>query len=164
MEFQGIERVDDRYVNQRKEGPLLQFYWDPVSDSNGKSYPGVVTQVRHFLHEVNDLRSSNVALMKDDFSRIQKTLRDKFRKNKVFRFLGNDFEEFIPQQFRNLQTMMSQLNKKVGCPEYKYGNPNDYLNLIKEHWSINPIPTRKYDFIPNWDQDHYWVGYYTTDP
>jgi hypothetical protein len=26
------------------------------------------------------------------------------------------------------------------------------------------MPIRKEDFMPNWDQDHYWTGYYTTDP
>lgn len=26
------------------------------------------------------------------------------------------------------------------------------------------MQTRQSDFIPNWDQDRYWAGYYTTDP
>ena len=60
--------------------------------------------------------------------------------------------------------MMGDLNKKTGCIEYKYGNPTDYLTSIKEYWSIHEIPSRKYDLMPNWDQDRYWVGYYTTDP
>lgn len=47
---------------------------------------------------------------------------------------------------------------------YKYGNPTDYLNLITTYYEKNKLPTRKYDFMPNWDQDRYWSGYYTSDP
>lgn len=50
------------------------------------------------------------------------------------------------------------------CLKYKYGNPKDYLQTIKGYWSENKLQTRQSDFIPNWDQDRYWSGYYTTDP
>ena len=53
---------------------------------------------------------------------------------------------------------------KDTCPMYKYGNPSDYLNLITSYYSKKKLPVRKYDFMPNWDQDRYWSGYYTSDP
>lgn len=89
-----------------------------------------------------------------------------YHKNKLFRFLGNDFEEFIPEEFQNLENVFQLLNKKENsqCPAYKYGNPLDYLATITQYYQNKNLPTRKYDFIPNWDQDRYWVGYYTTDP
>ena len=88
-----------------------------------------------------------------------------YGKNKFFRFLGNDFEEFITEEFVNLEESMRDMNGNFGsCPTYKYGNPTDYLNLIKTYYSNNKLPTRKYDFMPNWDQDRYWNGYYTSDP
>lgn len=63
FEFQAIERVDDRYIHQRNKNSSLEFYWAPVSDSNNLSYGGVVTYVRHFLHEVNNLRRTTPALI-----------------------------------------------------------------------------------------------------
>lgn len=62
---------------------------------------------------------------------------------------------------------MQILNKKqpnAQCPVYKYGNPSDYLSLLKTVYNQTSLPLRNFDFIPNWDQDHYWTGYYTTDP
>lgn len=59
---------------------------------------------------------------------------------------------------------LSQETRQSSCPAYRYGNPSDYLNIIWTYWKNNQLPTRKYDFIPNWDQDRYWAGYYTTDP
>jgi hypothetical protein len=55
-------------------------------------------------------------------------------------------------------------NNSKTCQIYKYGNPNDYLNLIKGQYDQKNMPVRANDFMPNWDQDHYWNGYYTTDP
>lgn len=26
------------------------------------------------------------------------------------------------------------------------------------------MKSREFDFMPDWDQDRYWAGYYTTDP
>lgn len=52
----------------------------------------------------------------------------------------------------------------MSCPKYKYGNPSDYLKLITKYYERHPLPNRKYDFMPNWDEDRYWTGYYTTDP
>lgn len=57
--------------------------------------------------------------------------------------------------------MLNQ-GKSTACPQYKYGNPSDYLELVKKTYS--DVPQRKFDFMPNYDQDHYWSGYYTTDP
>lgn len=61
---------------------------------------------------------------------------------------------------------MKDLNTKnsATCPAFKYGNPTDYLDIITKYYDKNTLPTRAYDFIPNWDQDRYWTGYYTTDP
>lgn len=50
------------------------------------------------------------------------------------------------------------------CPVFKYGNPSDYLSLMKNVYNQDSLPVRNFDFIPNWDQDHYWTGYYATDP
>jgi len=91
FEFQGIERIDDRYIYERKGGPLLEFYWSPVSDSNGRKYGGVVTQIRHFLHEVNDLRRENEQSIAFDFHKLEENMLKLYGKNKLFRFLGNDF-------------------------------------------------------------------------
>ena len=49
---------------------MLEFYWSAVSDSNGRKYGGVLTQVRHFLHEVNDLRNANVDGIVSDFRKL----------------------------------------------------------------------------------------------
>jgi hypothetical protein len=87
-----------------------------------------------------------------------------YKKNKLFRFLGNDFEEFITEEFTNLESGMNQLNEKSkDCPIYKYGNPTDYLDIIKDFYK-DSTPVREFDFMPNYDQDHYWSGYYTTNP
>ncbi len=61
---------------------------------------------------------------------------------------------------------MKELNGKSSqsCPIFKYGNPTDYLQLITKYYDLNSLPVRKYDLMPNWDQDRYWTGYYTTDP
>lgn len=88
-----------------------------------------------------------------------------YNKNKHFRFLGNDFEEFIPQEFENLEAALKEMNEGKGeCPMYKYGNPSEYVSLISKYYEENKLPTRKFDFMPNWDQDRYWSGYYTSDP
>ena len=52
-----------------------------------------------------------------------------YEKPKIFRFLGNDFEQFVTQEFTNLEDNFNELNKDTSqtCPEYKYGNPSDYL-------------------------------------
>jgi hypothetical protein len=49
------------------------------------------------------------------------------------------------------------------CPAFKYGNPSDYFNNVKIT-ADKGVSTRENDFMPNWDQDHYWSGYYTTNP
>lgn len=33
-----------------------------------------------------------------------------YKKNKLFRFLGNDFEEFIPEEFVKLEQAFDDLN------------------------------------------------------
>lgn len=53
---------------------------------------------------------------------------------------------------------------KASCPTFKYGNPTDYLGIISKYYQTSELKVRKWDFIPNWDQDRYWTGYYTTDP
>ena len=57
------------------------------------------------------------------------------------------------------------MNSKSGsqCPKYKYGNPSDYFKAIQAE-KKGKVPVRQSDFIPNFDQDHYWAGYYTTNP
>lgn len=50
---------------------------------------------------------------------------------------------------------------KGQCKKAKYGNPSDYFKYIKKE---EEIPVRESDFLPNFDQDHYWAGYYTTNP
>jgi len=92
-------------------------------------------------------------------------MRKLYKKNKLFRFLGNDFEEFIDQEFTNLESAFNKLNTdSPQCPVYKYGNPSDYLDVIKDYYSMQAVPVREFDFMPNFDQDHYWSGYYTTNP
>jgi hypothetical protein len=73
-----------------------------VSDSNGRKYGGVMTQVRHFLHEVNDLRHANIDGIVADFTKLEANMLKLYKKNKLFRFLGNDFEEFIDEEFTAL--------------------------------------------------------------
>jgi hypothetical protein len=58
--------------------------------------------------------------------------------------------------------VLNNENKKEGCTKYKYGNPSDYLDILKTLYT--EAPKREFDFMPNYDQDHYWSGYYTTDP
>lgn len=69
----------------------MEFYWNPKSDSNNLTYGGLVTHVRHFLHEVNDLRNTYPETVADDFKKLEKVMKKVYRKNKLFRFLGNDF-------------------------------------------------------------------------
>jgi hypothetical protein len=53
--------------------------------------------------------------------------------NKYFRFIGNDFEEVVPEEFSMLEKGMEELNNNgPKCPIYKYGNPSDYFKWIKE--------------------------------
>lgn len=54
---------------------------------------------------------------------------------KLFKFVGNDFEEFVPAEFKKLERAFATLNKnsKAECPKYKYGNPSDYLKVLEEH-------------------------------
>jgi hypothetical protein len=48
-----------------------------------------------------------------------------YGRSKLFRFLGNDFEEFIPIEFTNLEKAFQILNQNSnGCPTFKYGNPS----------------------------------------
>lgn len=54
-----------------------------------------MTLVRHFLHEVNDLRNTNPQAIVGDFKRLEENMKKLYQKNKLFRFLGNDFEEFV---------------------------------------------------------------------
>jgi hypothetical protein len=71
---------------------LLEFYWSPKSDSNGMKYGGIVTHVRHFLHEVNDYRRWNIGEQIRDYEQLEINMKKLYHKNKLFRFLGNDFE------------------------------------------------------------------------
>lgn len=91
-------------------------------------------------------------------------MRKLYKKNKLFRFLGNDFEEFVDEEFTNLEAAFVKLNSQnPQCPVYRYGNPSDYLDVIKKFYG-ETTPIREHDFMPNFDQDHYWSGYYTTNP
>lgn len=78
---------------------MLEFYWQPVSDSNGRKYGGLLNHVRHFLHEVNDLRRIPTMSVTNDFQNLESSMKKLYGKNKLFRFLGNDFEEFITEEF-----------------------------------------------------------------
>ncbi len=60
--------------------------------------------------------------------------------------------------------LLNERSHSKQCPIFTYGNPSDYLNLLKQEYSPKDMPVRQEDFMPNWDQDHYWTGYYTTDP
>lgn len=70
----------------------MEFYWQPVSDSNGRKYGGLLNHVRHFLHEVNDLRRISPSEVSRDFKVLKTNMKNLYNKNKFFRFLGNDFE------------------------------------------------------------------------
>ena len=164
FEIQGIERVDDRFINKRKNGSLLEFYWSAVSDSNGHKYGGVFTHVRHFIHEFVNYRQMNPGSVAQDHERISKTMKKMFRRKKMFRFVGNDFEEFIDKEFVTLEGALKDLNKNgKKCPVFKWGNPTEYFDWIKKE-PESKIPVREGDLLPNYDQDHYWTGYYTSNP
>jgi len=56
------------------------------------TYGGVLNHVRHFLHEVNNYRGTPPSQIASDYKEIENVMRNKYyRKNKLFRFLGNDF-------------------------------------------------------------------------
>jgi hypothetical protein len=67
-----------------------------VSDSNNRTYGGVYTHIRHFLHEYVSYRATNDFSIANDHKGVEKIMKKLYRKNKLFRFVGNDFEEFIP--------------------------------------------------------------------
>lgn len=67
-----------------------------MSDSNGRRYGGVYTHIRHFLHEFVDLRTENVNNIVNDYEKVNMIMNKLYRRKKLFRFVGNDFEEFIP--------------------------------------------------------------------
>ena len=124
--MQGIERIDDRYIYQRKDGSLLEFYWSAASDSNGLKYGGVFTYIRHFLHEFINYRQMSPASIANDHERMVTTMKKMFKGNKYFRFVGNDFEEFNEEDFKRMDDALVELNrKKTGdCSVYKWGNPS----------------------------------------
>jgi len=120
--------------------------------------------VRHFLHEYVSYRNANPFSIAEDHKGVEKTMKKLYRKNKLFRFVGNDFEEFIEDEFGNLEKALNKMNQggKSSCAHYKWGNPSDYFK-----WTNNSkaeVPVRASDFMPNYDQDHYWSGYYTSNP
>ena len=61
---------------------------------------------------------------------------------------------------------MVELNKDTlkACHRFKFGNPSDYLDSIKTVYNESNLPTREYDLLSNYDQDHYWSGFYTSNP
>jgi hypothetical protein len=63
------------------------------------SYGGVLNHVRHFLHEVNNLRNIGDGVLANDFKESIKVMKKYYRSNKYFRFLGNDFQEFKNEEF-----------------------------------------------------------------
>ena len=165
FEMQGIERLDERYIHERNGGPLLEFYWKTKSDSNNRVYGGLFTHVRYFLHEVNNLRNIPVDSTINEFKMVTSAMESLYKKKVSFRFLGNDFEEFIDPEFTHLESVMAKLSENSSqCGGYHYGNPSEYMDKIKQYWKSHPITTRENDFMPDWDQDRYWTGYYTTDP
>ena len=101
-----------------------------------------------------------------DFSRLSDNMKKLYHHPKFYRFLGNDFEEFIPGEFEKLETAFVELNKGStgACRRFKYGNPTDYLDSIKSVYNESNLPTREYDLLANYDQDHYWTGFYTSNP
>lgn len=102
FEMQGIERMDERYIHQRVGGPLLEMFWRTKSDSNNMTYGGLMTHIRHFLHEVNDYRNVPVQTTVADYQKITQAMEELYKKKILFRFLGNDFEEFIDSEFEHL--------------------------------------------------------------
>jgi hypothetical protein len=67
-----------------------------------------------------------------------------YGRTKKFRFLGNDFEEFIPEEFRKLEETFKILNEHNDekCANFKYGNPSNFLDKTKEHFTKYPVPLR----------------------
>lgn len=108
--MQAIERMDERYIHERNGGPLLELFWKAKSDSNNKSYGGLMTHIRHFLHEVNNYRVTSIQETVNDFKNITKAMEEIYQKKILFRFLGNDFEEFISSEFTHLESAFKQLN------------------------------------------------------
>lgn len=50
-----------------------------------------MTLVRHFLHEVNNLRSVTPQRIVSDYEKIDKIMEQLYHSPKLFRFFGNDF-------------------------------------------------------------------------
>ena len=63
-----------------------------MSDSNGRRYGGVYTHIRHFLHEFVDYRLESVGVLMNDYEGVNKVMNKLYKRKKLFRFVGNDFE------------------------------------------------------------------------
>jgi len=63
-----------------------------VSESNGRRYGGVFTHIRHYLHEFVDYRLESVDVLTKDYEDVNKVMNKLYKRKKLFRFIGNDFE------------------------------------------------------------------------
>lgn len=166
MEMQGIERFDERYTHLRTGGPLLEFYWATRSDSNNITYGGLMTHVRYFNHEPADyLRRSDGRAVAGEFNQVIPNMKKLYGKNLLYKFFGNDFEEFIAKEFEVVEDSLKEVNKMDKCNNYHYGNPTEYMKRLQEYFkSEAKLQNRYYDLMPDWDAGRYWSGYFTTDP
>lgn len=98
--MQGIERFDERYIYEHKETPELEFYWKTKSDSNNITYGGLMTHLRYFLHEPNMFRRGTGIV--EELQGVIPIMKKLYGNKVLFRFFGNDFEEYLPIEFDNL--------------------------------------------------------------
>lgn len=87
-----------------------------------------------------DYRITSVDSIVKDYVLVNSNMKKLYNnQKKLFKFVGNDFEEFISIEFNKLEQAFNKLNadSKTQCPKYKYGNPTDYFNVLREEHKDN---------------------------
>lgn len=124
-----------------------------------------MTHVRYFNHEPADyLRRTEGQGVAGELNQMIPHMKKLYGKNLLFKFYGNDFEEFITKEFENVEEGLKVANSKDKCNNYHYGNPSEYMELLQKHFKQNKLQSRYFDLMPDYDAGRYWSGYFTTDP